>query len=347
METKKYSNKRTLRLIIVVLYLLLGLPFQFSLISRHILQTYDLIMMSIIFNIFLFSEIVEYVFLYPSKEKRLVRYTFIIRLFFACFSLIYTYIIKGNIQPFYYNYITLICFYSYFLFGSKKSFIFTICFALLSIFSDFNNFYVNDIDFYYRLLMIIQRLTIIMIFYIFAKFWDDDRKKSIENEILLEELNQSKKELKTYASTIAKSSVLEERTRIARDMHDSIGHSLTAIQIQLRAANAFLDIDNNRSRKSINAALEVAKTSLLDTRSVLNDLRSPEKQFSFKSKLENIINTLEQSGIEVSSNIAPDDEEINYACLLALFRFAQESSTNIIKHSKATYKRYDKNAEKR
>jgi two-component system sensor histidine kinase DegS len=55
-----------------------------------------------------------------------------------------------------------------------------------------------------------------------------------------------------------------------------------------------------------------------------------------KKKIAPIISTLTQSGIEVKYAISEDNESMNYASLIALYRFAQECSTNIIKHSKAS-----------
>ncbi|MDC7237848.1 MAG: sensor histidine kinase [Sphaerochaetaceae bacterium] len=184
-------------------------------------------------------------------------------------------------------------------------------------------------------MIILQRIFIVVIFYLFSNFWQIDRNNSLEKEILLNQLNKSQIELRKYASEIAKTSVLEERTRIARDMHDNIGHSLTALQIQLRKAQAFFDIDSNESKTAINAAIEVATSSLQDTRAVLNDLTQSDTKFSMEKKIKPIISTLKQSGIEVEESIEKEDSSCNYATLIALFRVIQEGSTNIIKHSNA------------
>jgi len=225
---------------------------------------------------------------------------------------------------------------AYFVFPEKFSIAITVFLTSLTLLFDTNNFLHSDMELYYGLLLIVQRTITILIFYLFAKFWDADRTVSYKNDQLLSTLNAREDELKKYAREIAKTSILEERTRIARDMHDSIGHSLTAIQIQLRTADAFLDVDKANCKKAIDSALEVASSSLQDTRVVLNDLREPEKHFSLKMKINPIITVLKQSGIKVEASISDDNDNMNYASLIALLRFVQEGTTNIIKHSEAT-----------
>jgi len=273
---------------------------------------------------------------YPSKNRRPVKFLFLIRFLTISAAFFYNYITVGFIDPYLYTFVTLIVFYSYFVFPGKLSITITVVLTSLTIFFDTSNFLHSNLELYYGLLLIVQRTITILIFYLFAKFWDADRTVSYKNDQLLSALNAREEELKKYAREIAKTSILEERTRIARDMHDSVGHSLTAIQIQLRTADAFLDIDRDNCKKAIDSALEVASNSLQDTRAVLSDLREPEKHFSLKMKINPIITVLKQSGIKVEASISDDNDNMNYASLIALLRFVQEGTTNIIKHSEAT-----------
>jgi signal transduction histidine kinase len=336
MKDKKYSNKRNLRLFIVLLYQLLGLPFQFWMMNDRPKQLHDLLTKLMLFSIFVVFEIIEYLMEYPSKNRRPVKFLFLIRFLTISAAFFYNYITVGFIDPYLYTFVTLIVFYSYFVFPGKLSITITVVLTSLTIFFDTSNFLHSNLELYYGLLLIVQRTITILIFYLFAKFWDAERTVSYKNDELLNTLNAREEELRKYAREIAKTSILEERTRIARDMHDSVGHSLTAIQIQLRTADAFLDVDKASCKKAIDSALEVASNSLQDTRAVLNDLREPEKHFSLKMKINPIITVLKQSGIKVEASISDDNDNMNYASLIALLRFVQEGTTNIIKHSEAT-----------
>ncbi len=336
-QDKKYSNKRNLRLFIVLLYQILGVPFQFWVKGGQPSGTYhNLGMKLLILTIFALFEILEYISVYPSKNVWFIKPLFYIRILAVVSALSANYYSTGIIDPYFYTFITLIGFYSYFIFPERVSASVTVFLALVMILFDAENFLHSNLELYYGLILIIQRTMTILIFYLFAKFWDADRNVSYTNDELLKTLSIREEKLKEFAREIAKTSILEERTRIARDMHDSVGHSLTAIQIQLRTAEAFLDVDKDGCRKALNSALEAATSSLQDTRAVLKDLREPELSFSLKEKIEPIIGTLRQSGINVRADIANDNDNMNYASLIALLRFTQEGATNIIKHSQAT-----------
>jgi signal transduction histidine kinase len=336
MNAKKYAVKKNLRLLIILVYLLISIPIQFSFMHNFRQNTkLELAIKFIIFALFIIFELIEYCFDYPNGKKILVRVLFSIRLFSILGSFVLWFYNNGHVEPFLFNFIPLLAFYSFFVIPRNFSILFTIAISTISVWLDITDLTQKNLEIYYTILLMFQRIIIIIIFYLFGHFWQTDIQKTKENEELLEKLNKSEENLRKYAREIAKTSVLEERTRIARDMHDSIGHSLTAIQIQLRTALAFIPVNITKTEQSINAALEVAESSLQDIRDVLSDIREDEKQFSFKEKITPFISTLSQGGIVVKLDIAKDDENFNYASLVALYRLVQEGTTNILKHSKA------------
>jgi signal transduction histidine kinase len=335
MITNNNNTKKLIRLFIVIIYILFLIPLQFSQRPPGESLLSETILKSILLTIFIITELIDFYNNYSTKKTLMLNIFFGIRLLSLVLIFAYEYKESGEIEPFYINLIPLLAFYTSFIMSSKKSIAFIILLCLINILLDSFNFRKLDIDFYYMIMIILQRIFIVVIFYLFSNFWQIDRNNSLEKEKLLNQLNKSQIELRKYASEIAKTSVLEERTRIARDMHDNIGHSLTALQIQLRKAQAFFDINPNESKTAINAAIEVATSSLQDTRAVLNDLTQSDTKFSMEKKIKPIISTLKQSGIEVEENIEKEDSSCNYATLIALFRVIQEGSTNIIKHSKA------------
>ncbi|MDC7227570.1 MAG: sensor histidine kinase [Spirochaetales bacterium] len=292
----------------------------------------------IIFTIFIAIELVEYFLDYPCNSRKLLqRILFLIRIIAVITAFLCSYHFGGDVKPFFFFFIPLLAFYSAFVMSGIINIIFIVVIIACDILLDVHHFEKTDIEVYYSTLIIFQRIVTIAIFYLFAYFWQTDIKKSSENEQLLKKLNKSEEDLRKYAREVARTSVLEERTRIARDMHDSVGHALTAVQMQLRKALALHSVDEDKAVHAIEAALEVAGSSLQDTRAVLSDLRDNEMHFSFEEKIEQIVSTLRHSGINVELQIADDDETFNYSSLVALFRFVQEGVTNIIKHSGATH----------
>lgn len=338
MNTEIHANKKNIRLLIILVYLLVSTPVHFRFMDSHKGGTIpELVVKSIVFAIIILLELIEYFMDYPGDERKgLVRLFFLIRVLSVMASFIFGTIIGGEIEPFMFGFIPLLAFYSSFVMSLSLSILFTIGIAVLNIWLDVLHFQDEHVEFYFGGVLILQRVITIVIFYLFAYFWRTDIKKSNENELLLSRLNKSEENLRVYASGIAKASVLEERTRIARDMHDSVGHGLTAIQIQLRKAQVFAGVNIEESMQAVDAALEVAGSSLQDTRSVLHALREDEMNYSLENEIQPVIETLKQAELEVKFEVSGSDDDFNYAVLIALFRLVQEGATNILKHAKAS-----------
>ena len=131
-----------------------------------------------------------------------------------------------------------------------------------------------------------------------------------------------------------------ERRRIAHELHDELGQSLTAIKINLQAGAAFgsdqQEKRNPRSIEIIEAALQhVRNLSLALRPSVLDDL-------GLRAALEWLVETAAQTSamdIQLTSNL--DDRRLDGALETACFRVVQEALTNIQRHAKAAHVRVD------
>ena len=90
---------------------------------------------------------------------------------------------------------------------------------------------------------------------------------------LVNELNETNLELKTYADEIGKLSVIEERMALSGNLHDSIGHYLTAISIQLEKAMALQEISKEQSNQAILNSKEMASKALNEVRQFVGTLQ--------------------------------------------------------------------------
>jgi len=233
-------------------------------------------------------------------------------------------------------YITLLVFYSYYLFPFPVSLALCILTPLGIMISELH--FTNQFDGMGQLTLFFAtyKSLVIVMFYLFAYFWKKDRDISDENIKLVGELNQSEVQLRDYAQRISKTVALEERTRLARDIHDSVGHALTAIQIQLSKAEAFFSLSQEESLDAIREARESAREAMQDIRSSLGMLNEKELHFSLKESITSLTGRLETAGYSVELNYQGEEDGYNYAVIMAVFRMIQEGVTNILKHSGAS-----------
>lgn len=150
-------------------------------------------------------------------------------------------------------------------------------------------------------------------------------------------LQKTNEELKRSAAQVKQLATAEERSRIAREIHDSLGHSLTALNIQLEGAIKLSQRDPQKSHALLTEAKRLGSVALQDVRQSVAALRdNAPDQNSLHSQLNSLIDTLKTStGITPNINLqllAPLPE----ATSLALYRLVQEGITNIVKHAEAT-----------
>lgn len=124
-----------------------------------------------------------------------------------------------------------------------------------------------------------------------------------------------------------------ERTRIAQEIHDSLGHTLTSLNIQLEVARKFADRDLKRSADALDLAKQLAGQSLTDVRTAIQSIRHPD--FDLKEAVNSLAKQIKQSqtldvGVEIEAEDLPD--AISYQ----LFRIIQECLTNVMKHANAS-----------
>jgi signal transduction histidine kinase len=141
-------------------------------------------------------------------------------------------------------------------------------------------------------------------------------------------------QLRLYAMRIEDQATLLERNRIAREIHDSLGHSLTAQSIQIENALVYIDSNIEKTKGFLLEAKKLGASALKEVRfSVSTLLSDPLKGKSLEFAIRNLLADFQnQSQIEPEyylefSQTLPQD--IN----LAIYRIIQEALTNISKHS--------------
>lgn len=124
-----------------------------------------------------------------------------------------------------------------------------------------------------------------------------------------------------------------ERTRIAREIHDTLGHSLTSLKIQLELAGRLLEIGDEKAKDAMAQAEQLAARSLTDTRVALQSIRNTD--FNFERAVEELTHEVRSSGA-VALHIDLQSTQMSNAVSYQLYRVIQECLTNTLKHAQAT-----------
>ncbi|WP_019508729.1 sensor histidine kinase [Pleurocapsa sp. PCC 7319] len=152
-----------------------------------------------------------------------------------------------------------------------------------------------------------------------------------------QQLAIARQQLRQYALKAEDRATVNERNRIAREIHDSVGHALTAQTIQLNNAIAFWQADPHKAYQFLTEAKGLVATALQEIRHSINTLRSDPLE---GKNLEPAIISLFQE-FSSRTRIVPDYSiSLNYSLTeevkLTVYRIVQEALTNIAKHSEAT-----------
>lgn len=163
-----------------------------------------------------------------------------------------------------------------------------------------------------------------------------------ENERMTQELimvHQVNHELENYAAVSEKIAEDKERKRLAREIHDTLGHALTGIATGVDACIAMIDINPEATKKQLMVISKVVRQGIVDVRNSLNKLRPGAlEQHGFKGAIENMIEEFTSvSDLTISLDYRLDKVDFENTKEDILFRVIQESVTNAVRHGDATH----------
>ena len=158
-------------------------------------------------------------------------------------------------------------------------------------------------------------------------------------DALYSDLLDANVQLEEYARESVKMAETKERNRLAREIHDTIGHALTGIITGIDACMALMDVAPEVAKKQLGAIGEVARQGMTDVRRSVRALRPDAlEKFDLENALSRTINdmcTATNAEIEYQCDtrldcFTEDEEDM-------IYRIVQESITNAIRHGHANY----------
>lgn len=152
-----------------------------------------------------------------------------------------------------------------------------------------------------------------------------------------EELAAAHEQLRQYAQQAEDLAAAQERNRIAREIHDSLGHALTALNVQLQTGVKLLGRDPAKAQPFLEQAHQLGSTAMKEVRqsvSALRDDAQPEQPL--EEAIASLVDNFRQgTGIATSANVSisvPVPPNI----VRIIYRIVQEALTNICKHAQAS-----------
>lgn len=173
----------------------------------------------------------------------------------------------------------------------------------------------------------------------------DEKVRKVEAQDLYDKLRQKDEELKrvnmeleAYASTIEEITVLRERNRISREIHDNVGHALSTIIIQLGAIEKICKVNGEEASIMAENLSNFTKESMERVRGAVRDMkpRELEEYQGIIAISEMIKNFQKLTGIEVKLRVSDKVWKLNSDQTMAIYRIIQEFLSNSIRHGKAT-----------
>ena len=178
-------------------------------------------------------------------------------------------------------------------------------------------------------------LIVLVLHFIMFNFAMTVSRKNKQIEDNLRELEESRNELLRAYEKVEEATVIEERNRIAKEIHDTAGHSLTTVIMQTEAARLAMEKDPARARHCIDAANLQAKNCLEELRLSVHLLSGRRENVTLKEYLEGILDeTAEGTSFTVRSKI--DDVEMKDEAERFISNTLREGISNGIRHGGST-----------
>lgn len=172
---------------------------------------------------------------------------------------------------------------------------------------------------------------------IFTQMAVTEQKAREKLEKLASELSEANAHLSEYADRVKELTITQERNRFAREIHDGLGHYLTTINMQIKAAVANIKKDQKNSIHMLETAQSLTSEALLDVRNSVYALRQEGlDSLKLDERIVQLVGKVTSDETKIVFERIGEFREIPPSVDLAIYRAAQETINNGMKHSKAS-----------
>jgi signal transduction histidine kinase len=185
----------------------------------------------------------------------------------------------------------------------------------------------------------LQGAMMLLVGYVIVQLVSLQREQRVALGRAYEQQAAANRRLQRYADTLEELAVSRERNRLARELHDTLAHSLSAVTVQLEAVRSLWSLNPEAAKDQLEKADETARSGLTEARRALQALRaSPLQDLGLALALRELAQqTTQRTGVRLELRI-PEKiaADLSPAVEQEIYRIAQETLENIVRHADAT-----------
>jgi len=152
-------------------------------------------------------------------------------------------------------------------------------------------------------------------------------------------LQEAYQRLRRHAATVEQLAISRERNRLARDLHDTLAHSLSALTVQLEALRTLQANEPDAAQETVEELLALARQGLAGSRQAIQALRSdPVETLGLDGALREALQTFQaRTGVQANLSVAGQEPDLTIDEARTLFRIAEEALNNVERHAAARH----------
>jgi signal transduction histidine kinase len=221
------------------------------------------------------------------------------------------------------------------LIGWQYDFKAIITYCIFTALLDFTLMRCGREDFYlfedtYKRLIFIRSLSFLIAGYVIARVVQQMRQQRTA-------LQEANRKLVLYATTLEQLAVSRERNRMARELHDTLAHTLSGLAVQLEGVKSLWQADPQKSRSMLESSLEATRSGLTETRKAIQSLRAtPLNDLGLLLAVRELAHAAaERAEFQLQLELPNSLDEIGTQHEQCVYRVAQEALENVVKHAEA------------